>query len=152
MMYPEPSSARWAEVLPCPRCGAIHTARWRSSRVGFSAVGALAGGLQGWLRRSTAAAAGAQVGRLLGSAAGPIGQAVGVAGGVVLGAVVGAATGLAIGNSLGHMVDSNILGRYRCLRCGHRFNDDAQATTSPSEMHWGRMPHEEVPDPDDFGA
>jgi rRNA maturation protein Nop10 len=136
----------------CPRCGDPRVVPGRSSTALLSALGALAGGLHGWLSRSAAIATGAQVGRLLGSIAGPAGQTAGVAGGAMIGALIGAATGLALGNSLGQLVDQNILGRYRCLRCGHRFTPAMPADESPADRYWPPVPPEAALDPDALGA
>lgn len=134
-MQPSSSNNLLSKGPICPRCGDCHPIPGRSARAWLSACGALAGGVHGWLRRSSAIAAGAQAGRLLGSVAGPAGQTVGIAGGAMIGALIGAATGLALGNSLGHLVDRNILGRYRCLRCGHRFTPATPANEGPADRH-----------------
>jgi hypothetical protein len=150
-MQPASDPAAQTNAPLCPRCDDSHVVPGRSSTALLSAVGALAGGLHGWLHRSTAAAAGAQVGRLLGSVAGPVGQTAGLAGGAVLGALIGAATGLALGNSLGHLVDRNIVGSYRCLRCGHRFTFTAAVDSSSADMHWPRQ-SDQMSEEDVLGA
>lgn len=151
-MPPSSSNTLLSKGPICPRCGDCHPIPGRSARAWLSACGALAGGLHGWIRRSSAVAVGAQAGRLLGSVAGPAGQTAGIAGGAMIGALIGAATGLALGNSLGHLVDRNILGRYRCLRCGHRFTPAMPADESPTDRHWPPASPEADLDPDALGA
>ena len=70
----------------------------------------------------------------------------------MIGALIGAATGLALGNSLGQLVDRNIVGRYRCLRCGHRFTPAAPADESPVDHHWPKESAEPALDPHGLGA
>ena len=108
----------------CPKCqsAAVETrnlARRTGGTIGL--IGGAVGGI-------ASALSGAETGTVIGCLAGPVGCMIGTVTGAIAGGLIGGTTGCLTGSRLGQLIDEHILANFRCLDCGHRFNEHG---TSP---------------------
>lgn len=96
----------------CPKCSQpaipINYTRGASTAVGIvSGGGCIIAGMVNGARA--------------GSCLGATGIAVGSVVGATMAVLFGASSGGITGSQVGRMIDENIIGRWRCTKCGHRF-------------------------------
>lgn len=109
--------------MKCPKCKSDSIEKRNYGKRAGTGVGGGGGAAGGAASAVGGAAAGAKAGAAIGAFGGPIDVAAGASIGAIAGALAGGTVGATARSVAGRAVDKHILNNFKCLTCGHTFNE-----------------------------